>query len=78
MEMLSATRLPEKTEKLRLPRVTLRPRAVGELRFQRGTEGIGVDKQRYEQNSQQQENDDGDENAYQRMLLHGRHLYPLS
>ena len=27
MEMLSATRLPEKTEKLKLPRVTLRPRA---------------------------------------------------
>src|ERR1700677_1204898 len=28
MEILSATRLPEKTEKLNLPRVTLRPKAA--------------------------------------------------
>src|ERR1700689_510066 len=49
----------------------LAPESIGELRFQRGTEGIGIDEQRYKQNSEQQENDNGDKNANQRMLFHG-------
>jgi hypothetical protein len=49
----------------------LPPKSRGELRFKRRPECVGVDKQRYEKNSQQQEHDDGDENAYQRMFLHG-------
>src|ERR1700733_2200683 len=48
----------------------LAAQSVGEFRFQPGTKGVGVDKQRNKQNNQQQENDNGNDNADQRTLLH--------
>ena len=70
MEMFSATRLPERMESFRLPRVTGRPTAWEKLRLKRRAKGIGVDEERYEQNRDEQENDNRKNNLDPR-FLHG-------
>ena len=70
MDTLSATRLPENTEKLKLPNVTFLPKAEESCVSSVPTKSIRVDEQGCKQTGQQQQNHDGDEDAYQRTLLH--------
>ena len=49
-------------ERLRLPTLTSRPSAVGELRLQFGAEAVDVDQERKRDDDQQKNNDDNPDN----------------